>query len=49
VSEHLETFKTLIDWPNGVSSHDTIARVIGVLDLDEFDRCFERFTNASYG
>ncbi len=37
-------FKTLIDLPNDVPSHDTISRVIGALDVDEFYYSFTKFT-----
>src|SRR5512143_1119808 len=46
--EHSEQFaraklswlKTFLALPNGVPSHDTIARVFARLDPDEFQRCF---------
>ena len=42
--EHQDLLKQFIDLPNGVPSHDTIARVIEGLNVEEFLNCFESFT-----
>ncbi len=43
-SEHIDVFKEIVDLPNGVPSHDTIARVISALNVEEFSQCFDNFT-----
>lgn len=42
--EHQDLLKQFIDIPNGVPSHDTIARVIEGLNVEEFLNSFESFT-----
>lgn len=42
--EHAELLGTFIDLPHGTPSHDTIARVISALDVEEFLISFEGFT-----
>lgn len=42
--EHQDLLRKFIDLPNGVPSHDTIARVIEGLNVEEFLNCFESFT-----
>ena len=32
--------KTFLELPNGIPSHDTFGRVLGVLDPDQFQSCF---------
>lgn len=44
--EHEEILKQLIDLPYGPPSHDTISRVISVLDVETFQLAFERFTRS---
>ena len=41
---HEGSLSELIDLPDGIPSHDTIARVIGALDVEEFAASFESFT-----
>lgn len=41
---HREFFDEQIGLPGGVPSHDTFSRVIGSLDVEEFNRCFMEFT-----
>jgi predicted transposase YbfD/YdcC len=43
---HEETLRAFIDLPHGIPSHDTIARVIGALDVAAFAQCFEAFAQA---
>lgn len=42
--EHYDLLCKFIDLPYGIPSHDTIARVIEGLDVEEFLDCFEAFT-----
>lgn len=35
--------KTLLHLPNGIPSHDTFGRVLGRLDPDAFEACFQRW------
>lgn len=41
---HEEILKEFIDLPHGIPSHDTIARVISALNVEEFSSRFESFT-----
>ena len=43
-NEHIDVFKEIIDLPGGVPSHDTIARVISALNVEEFYKSFDNFT-----
>jgi len=36
----LKWFKTFLDLPNDIPSHDTLGRVFELLDPDAFRRCF---------
>lgn len=36
-------FKTFLDLPHGVASHDTFGRVFGALRPEAFERCFQRW------
>ncbi len=36
----LKWFRTFLDLPNGIPSHDTLGRVFAMLDPDVFRRCF---------
>lgn len=42
---HRKTLEKLIDFPSGIPSHDTIGRVISLLDVETFDRCFMDFVS----
>ena len=42
----LKWFRTLLDLPNGVPSHDRFGRVLSLLDPDEFRRCFSRWVES---
>jgi predicted transposase YbfD/YdcC len=35
--------------PNGIPSHDTLGRVFGLLDPDQFEACFSSWTRAAFG
>jgi len=37
---HDEWLSTFMDLENGIPSHDTIGRIFGILDPDEFQKCF---------
>lgn len=39
-------FKTFLELPNGIPSHDTFGRVISALDPDAFERCFQAWIQA---
>jgi len=39
-------FKTFLDLPGGIPSHDTFGRVFAKLDPDAFERCFIAWTGA---
>jgi predicted transposase YbfD/YdcC len=41
----LSWFKTFLDLPNGIPSHDTFGRVFAALDPDAFERCFVAWIN----
>ena len=45
----LAWFKTFLDLPGGVPSHDTFGRVFARLDPDAFERCFVAWTSAVSG
>jgi predicted transposase YbfD/YdcC len=40
----LEWFRTFLELPHGIASHDTFGRVFAVLDPDAFERCFMAWT-----
>ena len=42
----LAWFKTFLDLPGGIPSHDTFGRVFARLDPDAFERCFIAWTSA---
>ena len=42
----LAWFKTFLDLPGGIPSHDTFGRVFARLDPDAFERCFVAWTSA---
>ena len=42
-------FKTFLDLPNGIPSHDTIGKVFSFLDPDEFERRIQKWIHALVG
>jgi predicted transposase YbfD/YdcC len=42
----LTWFKTFLDLPNGIPSHDTFGRVFSMLNPDAFERCFSAWVAA---
>jgi predicted transposase YbfD/YdcC len=42
----LTWFKTFLELPAGIPSHDTFGRVFAVLDPDAFERCFTTWMNS---
>jgi predicted transposase YbfD/YdcC len=45
-NQRLEWFKTFLDLPNGIPSHDTFARVFSRLDPKELQKAFTNWTSA---
>jgi predicted transposase YbfD/YdcC len=41
-----EWFKRFLELPNGIPSHDTFGRVFGMLDAEQFGRCFVNWIQA---
>src|SRR5262249_48069246 len=39
----LKWFRTFLELPNGIPSHDTFGRVFRMLDPEEFGRCFSEW------
>jgi predicted transposase YbfD/YdcC len=42
-------FRTFLELPNGIPSHDTFGRVISALDPDAFERCFQAWVQGLAG
>ena len=42
-------FKTFLELPNGIPSHDTFGRVISALNPDAFERCFQSWIQSLAG
>ena len=42
----IEWFRTFLELPNGIPSHDTFTRVFARLDPEQFQACFLRWMNA---
>lgn len=40
----LDWFRTILELPNGIPSHDTFRRVFALLDPKEFAGCFQNWT-----
>lgn len=44
----LDWFKTFLELPNGIPSHDTFGRVFSRLDAEQFQTCFLEWIQAAY-
>ena len=42
---NIEWFRQYGGFVNGVPSHDTLARIVSLIDPDEFSLCFTRWCN----
>jgi hypothetical protein len=38
-------FRTFLDLPNGIPSHDTFGRVFAAMDPEAFERCFQAWVS----
>jgi predicted transposase YbfD/YdcC len=45
---HLAWLESIIELPYGIPSHDTIGRVLSIMDPEEFEECFIHWTNAAF-
>lgn len=45
---HLAWLENIIELPYGLPSHDTIGRVLSIMDPNEFEQCFINWTNAAF-
>jgi len=45
---HLAWLESIIELPYGIPSHDTIGRVLSIVDPNEFEQCFINWTNAAF-
>ena len=45
-NSNLEWFRSFLDLPNGIPSHDTFGRVFAALDPDEFEKAFRVWVDA---
>ena len=43
---NIDWFKSFLDLPNGIPSHDTFGRVFAALDPDEFEKAFRAWVDA---
>lgn len=39
-------FRTFLELPNGIPSHDTIERVLSMLDAEQFEQCFSNWAQS---
>lgn len=46
--QHIGWLETVIELPYGLPSHDTIGRVLSIMDPKEFEQCFINWTNAVF-
>ena len=45
-NSNIEWFRSFLDLPNGIPSHDTFGRVFAALDPDEFEKAFRMWVEA---
>lgn len=46
--QHVAWLEKIIELPNGLPSHDTVGRVLSIMDPREFEQCFINWTNAVF-
>lgn len=47
-NNNIDWLHNILELPNGIPSHDTIGRVLSLIDSKEFEQCFINWTNAVF-